>query len=238
MPTNPPINESVTASTRNCTRMSLRRAPTAMRRPISRVRSVTETSMMFMMPIPPTSSAIDATAESSSVRMRWLAARASVISERLRTRKSSSSPGPMRWRSRSRGVDGLFGFGHPVGAHGLDHDDADRVRPGAGARPEDAFARGGDGDQDNVVLILPERVLPLRVASTPMTSKGTFLMRMVSPTGLRSTKQVVHDGLTHEGNLSGRPPHVLRTEGRGLRARPTRAGQNTPAWCPAWSPTN
>ena len=36
--------------------MSRRRAPTAMRRPISRVRSVTETSMMFMMPMPPTTS--------------------------------------------------------------------------------------------------------------------------------------------------------------------------------------
>ena len=32
------------------------RAPSALRRPISRVRSVTETSMMFMIPIPPTSS--------------------------------------------------------------------------------------------------------------------------------------------------------------------------------------
>ena len=36
--------------------MSRGRAPTAMRRPISRVRSVTDTSMMFMMPMPPTSS--------------------------------------------------------------------------------------------------------------------------------------------------------------------------------------
>ena len=36
-------------------------APTAMRRPISRVRSVTETSMMFMIPMPPTSSETDAT---------------------------------------------------------------------------------------------------------------------------------------------------------------------------------
>ena len=31
-------------------------APSALRRPISRVRSVTETSMMFMTPMPPTSS--------------------------------------------------------------------------------------------------------------------------------------------------------------------------------------
>ena len=33
-----------------------RRAPSALRMPISRVRSVTETSMMFMTPMPPTSS--------------------------------------------------------------------------------------------------------------------------------------------------------------------------------------
>src|SRR4029434_10442 len=62
-PTRPPMSESVTASTRNWPRMCRRRAPTAMRRPISRVRSVTDTSMMFMMPMPPTSNqthAIDA----------------------------------------------------------------------------------------------------------------------------------------------------------------------------------
>ena len=38
----PPARQSTTASTRNCTRMASGRAPTAMRRPISRVRSVTE----------------------------------------------------------------------------------------------------------------------------------------------------------------------------------------------------
>ena len=47
--------------------MSLRRAPTALRIPISRVRSVTETSMMFITPIPPTSSEIAATSPSSVV---------------------------------------------------------------------------------------------------------------------------------------------------------------------------
>ena len=50
--------------------MSRVRAPTAMRRPISRVRSVTETSMMFMMPMPPTSSDTEATAASSSASTR------------------------------------------------------------------------------------------------------------------------------------------------------------------------
>ena len=58
----PPISASVTASTRNCARMSRLRAPTAIRSPISRVRSVTDTSMMFMIPIPPTSSETEAIA--------------------------------------------------------------------------------------------------------------------------------------------------------------------------------
>src|SRR5713101_5229507 len=40
------------------------RAPTAMRRPISRVRSVTDTSMMFMIPMPPTSRETEAIAAS------------------------------------------------------------------------------------------------------------------------------------------------------------------------------
>jgi len=55
------------ASIRNCRRMSRALAPTAMRNPISRVRSVTETSMMFMIPTPPTTSEIMATHKSRLV---------------------------------------------------------------------------------------------------------------------------------------------------------------------------
>ena len=47
--------------------MSRRRAPTALRMPISRVRSRTDTSMMFMIPMPPTISEIEAIPPSSSV---------------------------------------------------------------------------------------------------------------------------------------------------------------------------
>ena len=54
--------------------MSAGRAPTAMRRPISRVRSVTDTSMMFMMPTPPTIS--DTRATNSSERVIVSVARA------------------------------------------------------------------------------------------------------------------------------------------------------------------
>ena len=45
---------------------SWRRAPTAMRTPISRVRSVTEISMMFITPMPPTISPIDDSTTSTS----------------------------------------------------------------------------------------------------------------------------------------------------------------------------
>src|SRR5215471_16149548 len=54
-PAAPPSSVSVIASSRNCHSTSRRRAPTAFRRPISPVRSVTETSIMFITPIPPTS---------------------------------------------------------------------------------------------------------------------------------------------------------------------------------------
>ena len=56
MPRKPPSAEVVAASTTNCARMTRSLAPSALRMPISRVRSVTDTSMIFMMPMPPTSS--------------------------------------------------------------------------------------------------------------------------------------------------------------------------------------
>ena len=66
-----PISQAMTliksASMRNCVRISLRNAPSALRIPISRVRSVTDTSMIFMTPIPPTMSEIAATHPRKSV---------------------------------------------------------------------------------------------------------------------------------------------------------------------------
>ncbi len=63
------MSVSTTASTRNCTRMSRSRAPIDMRMPISRVRSATLTSMMFMTPMPPTSRLMAATARPNSESM-------------------------------------------------------------------------------------------------------------------------------------------------------------------------
>jgi hypothetical protein len=55
MPTMPPIPQSIPDSMRNWATMLLRCASRLRRIPISRVRSVTVTSMMFMIPMPPTS---------------------------------------------------------------------------------------------------------------------------------------------------------------------------------------
>jgi prepilin-type processing-associated H-X9-DG protein len=66
-PISPPSKAMMADSIRNCRRMSRGVAPIALRMPISRVRSVTETSMMFMIPIPPTTSEMTATALNSDV---------------------------------------------------------------------------------------------------------------------------------------------------------------------------
>ena len=50
-----PVPVSVIASTRNCQRITIRVAPSALRTPISRVRSVTEIIMIATTPTPPTS---------------------------------------------------------------------------------------------------------------------------------------------------------------------------------------
>ena len=60
--------------------------------PISRVRSVTETIMMFMMPIPPTSSEIPAIDPRSSVIIFVFSVKLSMRLVILRTVKSSSAP--------------------------------------------------------------------------------------------------------------------------------------------------
>ena len=65
MPMAPPIRQSSTASIKNCCKMLLCLAPIAIFMPISLVRSVTETSMMFMTPMPPTTSETTAMLEMS-----------------------------------------------------------------------------------------------------------------------------------------------------------------------------
>ena len=104
MPIAPPVRLSTIDSIRNCVRTADERAPMAMRMPISRVRSVTETSMMFMMPMPPTSSETPAMLPSRIVIMLLVSFAASATSVMLRTVKSFGSFGARLWRWRSSSV--------------------------------------------------------------------------------------------------------------------------------------
>ena len=90
-PITPPVTLSRMASMRNWLRMSTPRAPTLMRRPISRVRSVTLTYMMFMMPIPPTRSEMPATEPKRMVMVDMVEFIMLEISSCERMLKSSSS---------------------------------------------------------------------------------------------------------------------------------------------------
>ena len=70
-------------------------APSALRTPISRVRSVTETSMMFMMPMPPTTRLTAAMPASSSLNVWVVCSKVASTSDGLRIWKSLSLPGRM-----------------------------------------------------------------------------------------------------------------------------------------------
>ena len=88
--------------------MSRPRAPMALRMPISRVRSRTETSMMFMIPMPPTRSEIEAIPASSRVSRSLTPL--TVVSSWAWSAivKSSVPPGAMLWRVSSRLVISLL----------------------------------------------------------------------------------------------------------------------------------
>src|SRR6266566_5282041 len=92
-----PTVASVVASTRNCRRMSLRRAPSDLRIPISRVRSATAMSMMFMMTMPPTTSEIPGRKGSAMRRMPLILLQKSSTSSAVSRAKSSPWRG-RRWR--------------------------------------------------------------------------------------------------------------------------------------------
>jgi hypothetical protein len=123
MPISPPISDSTIASTRNCSRTWRSVAPTASRMPISRVRSVTDTSMMFMMPMPPTSRLTAATAESRPVSTLVIPVSIEVICFMSKTLKSSSS----KWADAASFAHQAFDvgfalFGRDAGPdRGIDH---------------------------------------------------------------------------------------------------------------------
>ena len=89
IPMMPPRRLMMTDSNRNWNMMSRPRAPIAMRRPISLVRSVTETYMMFMIPMPPTNKLIPAMMVSTSEIRSEVLVMVCIISSCVKIRNGS-----------------------------------------------------------------------------------------------------------------------------------------------------
>ena len=70
IPRIPPAKVKIKVSERNCTIISLFLAPSARRIPISRVRSLTVASIIFIIPIPPTRSEIAAMEPRTILKIR------------------------------------------------------------------------------------------------------------------------------------------------------------------------
>src|SRR6185437_5639403 len=85
MPMNPPPTLLMMDSVRNCPRTSFLDDPTALRSPISRVRSVTVTSMMFIMPMPEMMRASAETTINTISRISAIDFAASRIADRFAT---------------------------------------------------------------------------------------------------------------------------------------------------------
>ena len=144
---------SPVASNRNCRRISRCRAPTASRNPISRVRSVTETSMMFMIPMPPTASETPATAASRSASVRALASRVAAMSARLRIGEIVVLA---RLQAVALAQQRLRVFLRAAHAFAVAHLHIDRA-DGAGiglVAAENTLTRGVERNEHDIVLVL------------------------------------------------------------------------------------
>src|SRR6516162_10071999 len=108
MPSTPPKALIENDSMMNWLRMSRRVAPTARRTPISRVRSSTVASMMFMIPIPPTRSEIPAMHPMTMLN-RCCVRRLCARSASGTTRSTSGAPAWIRSTSCRASVEAAIG---------------------------------------------------------------------------------------------------------------------------------
>ena len=162
MPRAPPTPVRVTASTRNWVAMSRRVAPSALRTPISRVRWVTLTSMMFMTPTPPTRRAMPAITSIATATppvicwncssWAWLVKRAKSLGwsgrRPRRARRMFVSSSMRAWTSSARlGTVAMW-----------------MVSPAAVLDLRELLVEGGDGDGDEVVVAPEDSALVLEDA--------------------------------------------------------------------------
>ena len=184
------------------------RAPVAMRMPISRVRSVTLTSMMFMTPMPPTSSEIAAIEPSRIVSVfcvvgRRLQQRGHVADLEIRAcggaPRAASRPLPASRRSASSVVD------------------RDRDRCAGTAGRTGAACRSCSGTNTDVVLVVALRRARPSAAITPITWNGTLLIRTYWPIGSLPSGNSVFD------DASGPAPRPARSCASSPRVKKTAA---------------
>ena len=176
-PMKPPTLASTTASVRNWKRMSRLRPPTAMRMPISRVRSVTDTSMTLAIPMPPTISEMAATASSNVVIVSAFCLAASSISTWFRMWKSGSAWSERRWRWRSNAVTSRT-------ASATWCEDRAEIISFPTALDCEPMSLRTTVDQGMRIVSsssVPPKVCPLLVR-IPITLQGTCLTRICSPT--------------------------------------------------------
>ena len=149
-PASPPPSESITASARNWRRMSFFCAPSARRMPISRVRSMTETSMMLAMTMPPTTSEMpEMKITSAKAPAEIWRQTASTAPAEIRPNGSSAPNGGVAAGAHDAAhlVLGLLERGHAVGRA---HEESE-----ASARTE-LLAEGAERHVDLLVLVASE----------------------------------------------------------------------------------
>ena len=218
----PPKQDSTTASTRNCISTSFSSAPMASRVPISRVRSVTDTSMMFMMPMPPTSRLTAATAASRPVSTRVELGQGLHDFFHVPHIEIIFLAVPIRRRSRIRVSTSFLNFfrGNAVFCGEIDGGDILVAR--------NAPLKRGDGNQHNIVLILPETGLALGFQH-PDHLKGEFLKANGRAQGILSAEEFfAHRGPQDTDGLPG--PDVALGERCGLTRDPSSSPEER-HWC-------
>ncbi len=117
-----PIAVSVTASTRNCQRIVTRVAPSALRTPISRVRSVTEIIMIATTPTPPT---INPTADSTIMTRKNIPKILLYVSNSwscVMIAKLLSTPGRRPRRARIAAITSSIASSRVTSSRGSDRD--------------------------------------------------------------------------------------------------------------------
>ena len=210
--------------------MSRRRAPMARRNPISRVRSVTLTSMMFITPMPPTSSDT-AAAEASRVDKR---ARRGVGGRRdvrhVAEMEVVRLVGRQAVALAHEGAHLLRRLRHVGAVLDLQADPVDPARPDA-VGAHHAPPRRPERDDRHVVLVLPHRALALaRQHAHHLEGRGADADLL--PHRALVAEQRFRDGGAEHRHLA-RAARLLGGEERALRQHPVLHGEAGPGRSPA-----